>query len=140
VLVTDDLTRLSGGEKESASPSDKSRIIPVPYLGSTARKWRKVAVGLSAPPSERESAPPPPARHRFAGTCCHLATAQGRGPPLAASTLYERKRRTEAPRAGEQPLIDSGEVRRSITHVIRRGTSQGLGRLIAAIAQCGRQA
>lgn len=39
--------------------------------------------------------------------------------PLAPSTLYARKHRKVAPRNGENPLIDTGEYRRTITYVVR---------------------
>lgn len=39
--------------------------------------------------------------------------------PLAESTLYNRKHRKVAPRNGEKPLIDTGQYRRAITHVVR---------------------
>lgn len=39
--------------------------------------------------------------------------------PLAESTLYHRKHRKVAPRNGEKPLIDTGQYRRAITHVVR---------------------
>ena len=39
--------------------------------------------------------------------------------PLAESTLYNRKHRKTAPRNGEKPLIDTGQYRRAITHVVR---------------------
>lgn len=39
--------------------------------------------------------------------------------PLAESTLYNRKHRKTAPRTGEKPLIDTGQYRRAITHVVR---------------------
>ncbi|WP_159727562.1 hypothetical protein [Methylosinus sp. Ce-a6] len=41
-------------------------------------------------------------------------------PPLAPSTLYHRKHRKEAPRDGEQPLLDTGGYLKSITYVIRK--------------------
>lgn len=41
---------------------------------------------------------------------------QGPFTPLADSTLAERRRRG---RTGEKPLIDTGQYRRAITHVIR---------------------
>lgn len=39
--------------------------------------------------------------------------------PLAASTIYRRQNRKKAPRSGEKPLIDTGQLRNSITYVIR---------------------
>jgi hypothetical protein len=39
--------------------------------------------------------------------------------PLSPRTLYRRKHRKEAPRMGEQPLIDKGDLRRAIAYVIR---------------------
>lgn len=39
--------------------------------------------------------------------------------PLAESTLHNRKHRKTAPRTGEKPLIDTGQYRRAITHVVR---------------------
>lgn len=39
--------------------------------------------------------------------------------PLAEDTLYARKHRKVAPRTGEKPLIDTGQYRRAITHVVR---------------------
>ena len=40
-------------------------------------------------------------------------------PPLAAMTLRMRKTRKVAPRKGEVPLLDTGQLRNSITYVIR---------------------
>lgn len=40
-------------------------------------------------------------------------------PPLAEATIRRRRTRKIAPRKGEQPLIDTGVYRRSITFVIR---------------------
>ncbi len=39
--------------------------------------------------------------------------------PLAASTIYRRQNRKKAPRSGEKPLIDTGQLRNSVTYVIR---------------------
>lgn len=39
--------------------------------------------------------------------------------PLSEGTLYARKHRKVAPRTGEKPLIDTGQYRRAITHVVR---------------------
>ncbi|MBB3808757.1 phage gpG-like protein [Pseudochelatococcus contaminans] len=38
--------------------------------------------------------------------------------PLSERTLYQRKNRKKAPRTSEKPLIDTGQLRKSITHVI----------------------
>lgn len=40
--------------------------------------------------------------------------------PLAPSTIYRRQNRRVAPRSGEHPLIDTGQLRSSITYVIRK--------------------
>ncbi|GAC1479337.1 MAG: hypothetical protein NVS2B11_03440 [Acetobacteraceae bacterium] len=40
-------------------------------------------------------------------------------PPLAAATLYARKHRKVAPRMGEVPLIDTGQLRNAVVYVIR---------------------
>ena len=40
--------------------------------------------------------------------------------PLAPSTIYRRQNRKKAPRSGEKPLIDTGQLRNSITYVVRR--------------------
>lgn len=40
--------------------------------------------------------------------------------PLAPSTIYARKHRKSAPRSSEKPLVDTGQLRNSITYVIRR--------------------
>ena len=40
--------------------------------------------------------------------------------PLADTTIKARKTRKRAPRQGEKPLIDTGQYRNSITHVIRK--------------------
>lgn len=40
--------------------------------------------------------------------------------PLSEKTLYRRKHRKVAPRMGERPLIDTGQMRNSVTYVIRK--------------------
>jgi phage gpG-like protein len=40
--------------------------------------------------------------------------------PLKPATIYQRQHRKVAPRSGEQPLIDTGQLRTSITYVVRR--------------------
>lgn len=40
--------------------------------------------------------------------------------PLAPSTIYWRQHRKNAPRSGEKPLTDTGQLRNSITYVIRK--------------------
>lgn len=40
-------------------------------------------------------------------------------PPLAAMTLRMRKTRRVAPRQGETPLLDTGQLRNAVTYVIR---------------------
>ncbi|MEX6506963.1 hypothetical protein [Jiella sp. M17.18] len=48
----------------------------------------------------------------------HNKIEQGPFVPLAPATLYKRKHRKEAPRDGEKPLIDKGELLRSVTYVV----------------------
>lgn len=40
--------------------------------------------------------------------------------PLAPSTIYRRQRRANAPRSGEKPLVDSGQLRSAVTYVVRK--------------------
>lgn len=53
----------------------------------------------------------------------------GVSPPLAAATLLARRSRKIAPRKGTKPLIDTGQLRNSITFVIRpKGSSRTIAR------------
>ncbi len=40
--------------------------------------------------------------------------------PLSEKTIYRRQHRKVAPRMGERPLIDTGQMRNSVTYVIRK--------------------
>lgn len=40
--------------------------------------------------------------------------------PLAPSTIYRRQRRANAPRSGEKPLVDTGQLRNAVTYVVRK--------------------
>lgn len=40
--------------------------------------------------------------------------------PLAPSTIYRRQHRANAPRSGEKPLVDTGQLRNAVTYVVRK--------------------
>ena len=45
-------------------------------------------------------------------------------PPLSPRTIYKRKHRKEAPRQGEQTLVDTGNLREAIIHVVIKTTNR----------------
>lgn len=40
--------------------------------------------------------------------------------PLAPSTLYRRQHRKDAPRSGDKPMVDTGQLRNAVTYVVRK--------------------